>query len=269
MSIKGRIAKDIVEWAAEHARPLIEDVTELFAARPSKQLSLFPGYNKAHQQKRLEQFAAKSVVRPPQMTSRETTKRPLKRLYHATKNDFNAFEVGRPTTNSTTLGPYETERHAAFFAEDPAFAQDYITDAQGRIAPGGQIMPVYVNARNPFPLDDNSLSALLDDGGLMDQLRANNVNADNIYRWYHEPERWALFDGEEGRDFVNGLRSTGFDSAFLREQHPAGGLADVWAVFDPRQIKSASGNRGSFDPLDPDIAKAKGGLIVKRRRKKL
>jgi hypothetical protein len=38
-------------------------------------------------------------------------------------------------------------------------------------------------------------------------------------------------------------------------------LSDIYGVFSPTQIKSAIGNRGSFDPNDPDITKAKGGPI--------
>ena len=37
-------------------------------------------------------------------------------------------------------------------------------------------------------------------------------------------------------------------------------------VFEPTQIKSAIGNRGTYDPDDPDIRKARGGLAVKRKK---
>lgn len=40
-------------------------------------------------------------------------------------------------------------------------------------------------------------------------------------------------------------------------------LEDSFIVFDPKRIKSAIGNRGTYDPMDPDITKAKGGLAVK------
>jgi hypothetical protein len=30
-------------------------------------------------------------------------------------------------------------------------------------------------------------------------------------------------------------------------------VEDSWIVFDPKQIKSATGNNGNFDPNDPDI----------------
>lgn len=252
---KGEALKKGLEWAVSKAKPVIEDVLELF-----------PGYDAAHKARRLENFAAKSVVRKPVTSSRDTAKKPLKRVYHATRGDFKQFEAGRPTKNymGDLIGPVTTERHANFFAEDPRFAQEYITEGRtGKIAEGGNIMPAYLNAQNPFPLTDDALSQLLDNGPEVQRLLDNNIDVWNIYRYFDEPTRWELFDSDEGREFVDNLRRSGYDSAFLREEHPEGGLADVWAVFDPTQIKSAIGNRGSFDPMDPDITKAKGGLAVK------
>jgi hypothetical protein len=41
-----------------------------------------------------------------------------------------------------------------------------------------------------------------------------------------------------------------------------------FVAFKPTQIKSAIGNRGTYDPNDPDISKARGGLAVKRKGKR-
>ena len=51
-------------------------------------------------------------------------------------------------------------------------------------------------------------------------------------------------------------------------------VADSYIVFDPRQVKSAIGNRGTYDPDNPDIGMKKGGLAAKpiwdkKRPKKL
>lgn len=234
--------------------------------RAPRQLEMFPGYDKAHRQQRLDKFAAKSVVRKPVVTSRDTKAPDLLPVYHATRGDFNVFETGRPTTNylGDFFGASNTERHANFFAEDPRFAEEYITDGRtGRISDGGNVMPVYLNATNPFPLDDDGLSQLLDNGPEVNRLLANNIDPWNIYRYFDQANRWELFDDDDGRDFVNNLRGLGYDSAYLKEAHPDGGYANVWAVFDPTQIKSATGNRGSYDPNDPNIRKARGGLAVR------
>ena len=34
------------------------------------------------------------------------------------------------------------------------------------------------------------------------------------------------------------------------------------AVYHPSQIKSAIGNRGTYDPTDPDITKKRGGKVT-------
>lgn len=45
--------------------------------------------------------------------------------------------------------------------------------------------------------------------------------------------------------------------------------ADSWIALDPRQVKSAVGNKGTFDPENPDITFAKGGRIIKSARSAL
>lgn len=53
------------------------------------------------------------------------------------------------------------------------------------------------------------------------------------------------------------LRAKGHDGVILGDD-------DVFVVLrDPTQIKSAIGNRGTFDPREKDIHKARGGLAVK------
>ena len=56
--------------------------------------------------------------------------------------------------------------------------------------------------------------------------------------------------------FYEPLKNAGFDSYYVSEN----GNKNL-AVFDPSKIKSAVGNRGTYDPNDPDITKAKGGAV--------
>jgi len=56
---------------------------------------------------------------------------------------------------------------------------------------------------------------------------------------------WAALEAEE---FVRYLKGGGYDGLVVKE----GGVIN-YAVFKPTQIKSAYGNRGTFDPADPDI----------------
>jgi len=56
------------------------------------------------------------------------------------------------------------------------------------------------------------------------------------------------------------LKDLGYDGLFYRDE--AGQLQEVVA-FEPTQVKSAIGNRGTYDMTDADITKAKGGVILK------
>ena len=63
--------------------------------------------------------------------------------------------------------------------------------------------------------------------------------------------------------FRDRLKAQGFDGIVF----PAGEVdsakqGPVWVAFEPTQIKSTM-NRGTFDPTDPHISKARGGLVKK------
>ena len=73
---------------------------------------------------------------------------------------------------------------------------------------------------------------------------------------------WKEFHGGEqfgdSSKFVNHLRSKGHDGIVLERTQADAGLegdqvADWFIAFDSKQIKSATDNRGTFDPNDPDI----------------
>lgn len=238
---------------------------------PPPQLEAFPGYDAAHRAKRLAAFKG---------TPRAGARQVPDIVYHGTPKDVAAFKTALP---ANTIGDPGSRaiRHASFFAEDPAFSQGYIEDAYKGLARGANIMPVHLRATNPFDLTDTGLfNAFMSD---TDQAMVNAARFEkriapyidmDAYQLYSYPEsmRWELFDNERGKAFVDALRREGYDSAYLREPYPEdlgdyrSGMADVWAVFDPGQIKSVF-NRGSFDPNDPDVLKARGGLAVKRKKR--
>jgi len=78
---------------------------------------------------------------------------------------------------------------------------------------------------------------------------------------------WKEFHGGEqfgnSSKFVNHLRSKGHDGIILERTQADAGLegdqvADWFIAFDSKQIKSATDNRGTFDPNDPDIRRMPG-----------
>lgn len=110
------------------------------------------------------------------------------------------------------------------------------------------IMPLYLKYNNPWK--PSSFDEFLDRGNELD--------------WNYDAARpRGSFDPEPLREW---LKESGYDAI----QFPRGldgGDQVATVVLEPTQIKSATGNRGTYDPNDPDIRKARGGLAVKRKKR--
>ena len=59
-------------------------------------------------------------------------------------------------------------------------------------------------------------------------------------------------------DFKAQLQDAGHDGIVIKGR----GFNNEYVAFNPEQIKSAIGNRGTFDPHDPRIAYGVAGLIA-------
>lgn len=141
-------------------------------------------------------------------------------------------ETGEPLVvhhgTSADIGSFRTP---AFFAPDP--------DAAGSYAAGSSpnVMPVYLKIENPLRVE-----------GMRDLERALGDRVDLAqfdYDW----------EALEDRGVMSALQDAGYDGVDFRgDQTPDSNTPhDSWVVFDPTQIKSATGNRGTFDPGGPDI----------------
>lgn len=243
-------------------------------ARKPAQPEMFPGYAAQHREKRKAKFLSKSQVREPVMSSRQVEPPAPLTLYHSTTApEFETFRPHGTGMVSTSLGSVEVPRQGIFMAEDPRVAESFITDGNGGYIPGGRTMPLVANIQNPFYLTGQHLSDLMDAGRERDVQRYLDAGID-IRSMYNMPDYWEAFDTAPGADddFVAALRKLGHDGAYFEE--PTGHMdvpgdvnPGVWVAFDPSQVKSATGNRGSFDPADPSIKKARGGLVVKRKKR--
>lgn len=163
-------------------------------------------------------------------------------LYHSTNSDVGAFETGRPTSNNYGfLGNVDTTRAGIFLSPDREFSQEYL-----RSGPGQNVMPTYAKIENPLDLRSGlseTDEAALSEAGVNTRAIINTQNT------------WELFDDEFGADLVASLQKAGYDGAVMREQSPGGESSGgvTYVAFRPAQIKSAIGNRGTFDPANPDI----------------
>ena len=237
----GKIAENLMkEWQSF----LAEDQQELF-----------PGYDAHHREKRLGDWL--------KHTHAWDGHKPMT-FYHATTKDFDTFNT-HGTGFASALGmAFEVERHGSFFAVDPMFAESFIEkpDYPGEYKEGGRVIPVHLSVQNPIDLRDNNLSYMLRDEDTVEGFKANDIDLRSIY--YHVPEfdRWELFDGPEGAEFVDNLQKLGFDGAIINESIPNNSNAksgEVWVVFNPNQVKSIH-NRGSFSPDDPRLMKESSSL---------
>ena len=166
-------------------------------------------------------------------------------VYHATTKDFDSFESGRPTFDDMGFfGNVETNRHAIFFSDSPEQAGSYVVDSKGRADTGARTIPAYLDMKSPLYLNRNT--------NLDDLAEETGVN----YNWLQNRRSWwELIDGEDGKMFVEGLKKAGYDGIVFEEDpiRPGVEVGTTYAVFEPTQVKSATGNRGTFDPTNTDI----------------
>jgi len=112
-------------------------------------------------------------------------------------------------------------------AESPNLA-NYYARQKGE---GANVMPVHAVIKNPF---------IEREGG---------------------PYYWKI-PGKTDKEKTDWLKSQGYDG--IKYDHGNSIENDspyAWVAFEPTQIKSAIGNKGTYDLTNPDITKAKGGAV--------
>jgi hypothetical protein len=156
------------------------------------------------------------------------------RLYHATPKDFKQFKPGGddPTMSGPAiwLTPDATKQ--------PAFHN--IGSRSQEFREGTNVMPVHVQARSPLMLDDK-----------LSIEWARDVFADGSREF---PDLISPKTIEE-------LKKEGYDSIIHADPYGNRGGEQEIIMFEPNKIKSAIGNRGTYDIEDPDITKAAGGAV--------
>jgi hypothetical protein len=168
-------------------------------------------------------------------------------LYHSTNNDFTQFETNRETTNSYgILGEVTVRRAGIFLTPDLKFSQDYLRDGDGQ-----NVMQVYAALKRPLDLRAGLSVA---DEQAIETAGVSTRYVRNIQNY------WELFDSADDgtNDFVDGLKRAGYDGAIFSEDSPSGESegGTTYVAFESNQVKSATGNRGTFDPASPDITKS-------------
>jgi hypothetical protein len=170
-------------------------------------------------------------------------------VYHGTDTQFNIFNDGR------SLGPH-------FGNIDQA--NDIVSGKKN-----ANIKPVYLSIENPLRLvdagNDNANSFIQQLSGILSRAEIDRLyklapdseaieikygsgsKFDDVYR---ETNRKALLEVKKS------LISKGYDGIVYKNEHEGKQSKlnpDSYIAFSPKQIKSATGNKGTFDSSNPDI----------------
>ncbi|MDO5504807.1 MAG: JAB domain-containing protein [Pseudoxanthomonas suwonensis] len=159
-------------------------------------------------------------------------------VYHGTRADFDSFLPVREGNFEGMWGEEVVERHGIFFAESAEFAASF---ARQRGEGSPKTIPVYLRVENPLDLTE---------GFTQEVLSELNLDGEQSYvASLRSPHNvWMELDGESGEALVAAARAAGYDGIVMLEQGDSGDSLVSWVVFDPEQIKSATGNQGNFDP---------------------
>ena len=158
-----------------------------------------------------------------------------KTVYHGSGSDFSVFKPS--STGEFGPGIYATD-----LAEE---ASSYAgTHPEGT---GQNVMPVHIRMEQPFVAKDPS-------------------------------EFWEKFGGKTDAEAMENAKKAGYDGVIIerpytiydekrRQFYPTGKNHTHYVVFDPGQIKSATGNKGTFSLKDTDITKNSGGAVDENVKK--
>ena len=144
-------------------------------------------------------------------------------VYHGTHRDFSAFDAKAPSTHIPLPGFYFTPdaEIASAFAENGArMAENRAGRAFQPV--GASVMPAYLSMKNPLKVNASE--------GAMKGFVSEKVI----------------------KEVILDARRKGHDGVILRGWKDGSGPVQ-YIAFEPEQIKSAIGNRGTFDPADNGI----------------
>lgn len=177
-----------------------------------------------------------------------------KELYHLSKGPIpETFDSKLAAhSNRENLSPFGfhfgTKEQAAFRGNQDDFSP-YVKQ-------GPSTGKFHVSIRKPFKTTHMGST-------YVDHLADTMMDANLIKPEEYDEMRAKAFDDSEIAPELKGvLKRKGYDGLVYKNEREGEGLS--WVPFSGTQIKSATGNTGTFDPSDPDITKAEGGKVKSR-----
>ena len=142
---------------------------------------------------------------------------------------------------------FDTEEGIAKYDADRKKVKDELRKQTGYESPtvfennaGIRVMPLYLSIQKPFDprTDYKKIEPLLRKVG-----KGNLIEGD-----YHKSGNWVVYENAE---VIQELKRLGYDGIWLAEN--VGGPHETIAAFSNKQIKSATGNQGTYDPESEEI----------------
>ena len=176
----------------------------------------------------LENYLAGSVTQKP--------------LFHGTASDISQF--------SGAANKASTPGIAGWLAQNPEYAAQYARGMGSAGArEGANVMPVYASIKKPMNLDDPEVLKMI-----KTELPYVNIPPPGL--------RYTLTDPRYGSAVTELAKQKGYDAFKVLDEGQ-----QTFAPLTPAQIKSAIGNRGTYDPFDARLNYAKGGVAKKSKSK--
>lgn len=175
------------------------------------------------------------------------------RLYHLTPQDITEFSASPKNRAGPVvfLSPYKDFQ--------PAYHQAGVLGPRGEFTQefreGANVMPVYADVRSPLVLDHPRK---------IREAAAKYQNGDREFPRYVSPEAKAAMEADGYDAIIFGGDNPipyGDRPMDARLGHQEARDEEI-IVFDPKKIKSAVGNKGTYDLTKGDITKAYGGALV-------
>ena len=176
----------------------------------------------------LENYLAGSVTQKP--------------LYHGTASDISQFSGAANKTSTPGI--------AGWLAQNPEYAAQYARGmGTAGAREGANVMPVYASIKKPMNLDDPEVLKMI-----KTELPYVNIPPPGL--------RYTMTEPKQGRALAELAKQKGYDAFKVLDEGQ-----QTFAPLTPAQIKSAIGNRGTYDPFDPRLNYAKGGVAKKSKSK--
>ena len=161
------------------------------------------------------------------------------RLYHGTMAHDDYADADKQAFQQFTGSP-------TWLAEEPYTANVYA-------GAKGTMYPVHAQIKKPLVLGFNAND---DAKKAFPTAKRLGVDVEHIQRMHRPEQAWEVVNHPS---FIDAAQKAGYDSIQMHE-----GDYKTHGVFDPRKIKSAIGNRGTYDTSNPDITKAAGGVVKEK-----